>query len=64
MMVAAGQDVENDIGGVDALRDRFGAGGLDCRQPVGDHCGENVDHLTVAVAGTGELASHALHRGR
>jgi len=40
----AGQDVEDDVGGVDALRDRFGAGRFDRRQPVGEHRGEDVDH--------------------
>jgi hypothetical protein len=60
----AGQDVEHDIGGVDALGDRFGAGGLDRWQPIGEHRGEDVDHLPIAVVGTGELALYALHRGR
>ena len=35
-----GQDVENDIGGVDAVGERLGTGGLDRRQPVGQHRGE------------------------
>ncbi len=60
----AGKDVEDDVGGVDAVSDRFGAGGLDRRQPVGEHRGEDVDHLPIAVVGAGELAPYALHRGR
>ena len=60
----AGQDVEDDISGVDALGDRLGAGRLDRRQPVGEHRGEDVDHLPIAVIGAGELAPDALHRGR
>ena len=44
--------------------DRFGAGGLDRRQPVGEHRAEDVDHLPIAVVGAGELAPNALHRGR
>ena len=60
----AGEDVEDDVGGVDAVGDRLGAGGLDRRQPVGEHRGEDVDHLPIAVVGAGELAPHALHRGR
>jgi hypothetical protein len=44
--------------------DRFGAGGLDRRQPVGEHRGEDVDHLPIAIVGAGELAPHALHRRR
>ena len=60
----AGEDVENDVGGMNAVGDRLGAGSLDCRQPVGEHRGEDVDHLPIAVVGAGELAPHALHRGR
>jgi hypothetical protein len=60
----AGQDVEDDIGGMDAVGDRLGTGGLDGRQPVGEHRREDVDHLPIAVVDTGELASHALHGGR
>ena len=52
----ADQDVENDVGGVDAVGDRFGAGRLDRRQPVGEHRGEDIDHLPVAVVDAGELA--------
>src|ERR1700688_2735698 len=55
-----GEDVEDDVGGVDALGDRLGASGLDRRQPVGEHRGEDVDHLPIAVVDTGELAPHAL----
>src|SRR5260370_1359956 len=63
-MGRAGQDVEKDVGGVDAVGARLGTGGLDRRQPVGEHRGEDVDHLPIAVVGAGELAPHALHRGR
>jgi hypothetical protein len=45
----AGEDVENDIGGMDAVGDRFGTSCLDRRQPVGEHRGEDVDHLPIAV---------------
>ena len=60
----AGEDVENDIGGMNAVGDRFRTSRLDRRQPVGEHRGENVDHLTIAIVDAGELAPHALHRGR
>jgi hypothetical protein len=61
----AGQNVEDDTSGVDALGDRFGAGRLDWRQPVREHRGANVDHLLpIAVVDAGELAPHALHRCR
>src|SRR5919106_848518 len=44
------------------VRDRFGAGRLDRRQPIGEHCGQDVDHLPIALVGAGELAPDALHR--
>jgi hypothetical protein len=52
----AGEDVDDDICRVDALSNRFGTGGLDRRQPVGERRGEYVDHLPIAVVGAGELA--------
>ena len=52
----AGQDVEDDIGGMDTVADSLGTGRLDRRQPVGEHRGENVDHLSIAVVIAGELA--------
>src|SRR4030088_1732476 len=55
-----GEDVEDDVGGVDALGDRLGASGPDCRQPVGEHRGEDVDHLPIAVVDTGAPAPPAL----
>src|SRR6516162_562651 len=50
--------------GVDAVGNGLTAGRLDRRQPVGQHCGKNVDHLPIAVVGSGEFAPHALDRGR
>src|SRR5271155_6182094 len=44
--------------------DRFRTSRLDRWQPIGEHRGEDVDHLTIAIIGAGELAPHALHRGR
>ena len=35
---------------------------LDRRQPVGDHRGQDVDHLPIAVIGAGKLAPDTLHR--
>jgi hypothetical protein len=43
---------------------RLGAGDLDRRKSIGKHGGEDVDHLPIAIIGAGELAPHALHRGR
>ena len=60
----AGENVEDDVGGVDAVGERFGAGRLDRRQPVGEHGNQDVDHLPIAVIGPGQLAPHALHGSR
>lgn len=42
----------------------LGAGGLDRRQTVGQHRGEDIDHLPVAIVGPGKLAPDTLHGGR
>ncbi len=47
----ASQDVENDIGGMDAVGERLGAGGFDGGQAVGQHRVEDIDHLPIAVGG-------------
>src|SRR6266568_116585 len=60
----ASQDVEDDVGGVDAVDDRLGAGGIDRGQSIGEHRREDVDHLPIAVVDGRELAPHTLHRGR
>ena len=52
----ASQDVENHIGGMDAVADGLGTGRLDRRQPIGKHRGEDVDHLSIAIISVGELA--------
>ncbi|SFN03347.1 hypothetical protein SAMN05192568_11155, partial [Methylobacterium pseudosasicola] len=59
-----GEDVEDDIGRVHALAQRFGTGGLDRAQPVAQHGGEDLDHLPVAVGRAGELASDPVEGGR
>ena len=50
--------------GVDAVVDRLSAGGLDRRQPIGEHRGQDIDHLPIAVIDAGELAPYPLHGGR
>ena len=52
----ARKDVDDDVGGMDTLGERLNASRLDCRQSVGEHRGEDFDHLPVAVVGAGELA--------
>ena len=44
--------------GVDAVVDRLSAGGLDRRQPIGEHHGQDIDHLPIAVIDAGELAPY------
>ena len=58
------QNVQNNVGRMNALGERLGAGGLDRRQAVGEHRGEDLDHLPVAVVGPGELAPSTLQRRR
>ena len=41
-----------------------GAGGFDRRQSIGQHGGQDGDHLAIAVIGPGELAPHPLQRRR
>ena len=60
----ARQNVEDDIGRMDALGERLNASRLDRRQSVGEHRGEDFDHLPVAVVGAGELAPHPIERRR
>ena len=54
----AGEDIEDDVGGMDPVAECFGAGRLDRRQPVGEHRGQDIDHLPVAVVDAGELAPY------
>src|SRR3954465_13878949 len=46
---APGQDVDDNVGGMDALTQRFQASRLDGWQTIAQHGGEDVDHLAVAV---------------
>jgi len=58
------EDVEDDIGGMDALSQGLSAGGFDGGQAVAEHSGENLHHLPVAIVAAGELAPYALKAGR
>jgi len=60
----AGQDVENDIGGMNAVGNCLGTGRLDGWQAVGQNRVEDVDHLPIAIVGTGELAPYTFDRSR
>ncbi len=54
-IAAAREDVENDVGGMDALIHGLGAGGFDRRQPVIENRGEDFHHLPIAVGGAAVL---------
>jgi hypothetical protein len=43
------QDIEDDVGRMDAAGERFGTGRLDSGQAVGQHRRQHLDHLPVAV---------------
>src|SRR6516164_5567422 len=58
------QDVEHDIGGMDAVAKRFNTSRFHSRQPIGQYRVEDVDHLAIAILSAGQLAPHALHRSR
>ena len=60
----ARQDVENDPGGMDAVRQGFGAGRLYSFQPVGEDRAEDLDHLSVAAWLALQLALYTLQRRR
>ena len=59
----AGENVEDDVGGVDAVGERFGAGCFDRRQPVGEHRDQDVDHLPIAVIGPGLRRTRSMAAG-
>jgi len=56
------EDVDDDVGRMDALRQCLEAGRLHRGQPIGEHGGEYFHHLPVAVVGPGQLAPHPLQR--
>jgi hypothetical protein len=55
-----GQDVEDDVGRVDALGERLGAGRLHGGNAVGQHRAQNGDHLPIPAWSLSQLAPHAL----
>ena len=58
------EDVDDDVGRMDALRQCLEAGRLHCGQSIGEHGGEDFHHLPVAVVGPGQLAPHAVQGRR
>jgi hypothetical protein len=63
-LAAAGEDVQDNGGGVDPFAECFGAGGLHRIEPVDQHGAEDVDHLAITVRYTAEPELHAPHRRR
>ena len=49
---------------MDAVTERFGAGGFHRGKAVGQHRVEDVDHLAIAVISARKLPPHTLDRGR
>ncbi len=58
------RDVQNEAGGVDVADQSLGAGGFDSLQVIGEHGGEDLDHLPVAAGKSFQLAPHASDRDR
>src|SRR3954469_25588512 len=44
-----GQDMENDIGGMYDVTERFGPGRFHRGETISQHRGEDVDHLPIAI---------------
>jgi hypothetical protein len=63
-LTVAGEDVQNNGGGMDPIAERLGAGGLYGLEPVGQHGAEEIDHLAIAVRHAAELALDPPHRRR
>ena len=63
-ILAAGQDVDDDRRGLNALVEGLTAGGLDGRQPVGRHTAQDLHHLPVTIVRTLQLAADRGQSGR
>ena len=63
-LAAPGQDVDDDVGGMDALAQRCRASRFDRLQAVAQHRSENGNHLPIAPGSARQLAAHLLQAGR
>jgi hypothetical protein len=63
-LTPSSKNVDDDIGGMDALGQALSAGGFNGGQAVTKPGGKNFDHLPVAVVTASELAPYALQIGR
>ena len=64
----ARQDVQDDTGGMDVVRQSFGAGRFHSFQPIGEDRTKDLDHLSITCRSPArlafQLALHTLQRGR
>lgn len=57
------QNVDDDRGGVGALIEGFGAGGLNGSPAIIGHTAQDLDHLTIPAIAALQLAADRGHRG-
>jgi len=60
----ARQDVQDDVGRVDAFIQGFRAGSFDCRQTIAENRGQDLDHLPVAIVAPTEFVPDPGQAGR
>ena len=60
-ILAAGKDVDDDRGGVNALIEGLAAGRLDSLQAVVPHADQDLDHLPIAIVAALQLAPDRGH---
>lgn len=54
----AGQDVQNDAGGMDVVRQGLRTGGVYGVEAIDEHGAEDLDHLPITTGLSFELALH------
>ena len=59
----AGEDVDDDRRGMDAVIERFLAGSLNGCEAIGGNASEYGDHLPITIIDTLQSLAHLLHRG-
>ena len=59
-----GQDVQHDACRMDVVRQSLGTGRFNRIQAIGQHGGEDIDHLPVAARLAFQFAPHATDRER
>jgi hypothetical protein len=59
-IAAAHKDVEDDVAEWTSFSSASAQAASMAGKSVGEHCGENDDHLTIAIIGPSKFALHAL----